>query len=361
MIDTEALQMLRQSLEAWRRHNAGAFERMEAGALDADLWSHLFTDLDEMGVLHVLYERETRHDLHVVAEVAHGLAQASPSLAVLVVQQNVAAGLLGEAGAPAPTGWLSMPLYDGCGEWPTRIRVGADADGLRLEGSWGLLPGLPIASELVLPLVPAGPDSFVLVRIDLTESRRCLGAVVPTLGLSGCPVADATFAGEHVPASAFVMDGRAAHAAVHASWSQAELLVQAIRSAIVDRSYAVAHAYAEGRWQGKKPIVQHSLVRQLLADLYGAKMALEEQWRSGLLSLEPGRALGAGQLSAAVRCATTASHLASDGIQLLGGYGYVEEYGQGRLFRDAKQCEMLLGHPQAKLFGLWEASRPGAG
>jgi alkylation response protein AidB-like acyl-CoA dehydrogenase len=32
-----------------------------------------------------------------------------------------------------------------------------------------------------------------------------------------------------------------------------------------------------------------------------------------------------------------------DGVQLLGGYGYMEDYGQERCMRDGRQARMLLG------------------
>lgn len=41
--------------------------------------------------------------------------------------------------------------------------------------------------------------------------------------------------------------------------------------------------------------------------------------------------------------------LTSDGIQLLGGVGYMEDYPQERRYRDAKQCEFYWGIRRSKI------------
>ncbi len=38
-----------------------------------------------------------------------------------------------------------------------------------------------------------------------------------------------------------------------------------------------------------------------------------------------------------------AADATTDGIQVLGGYGYMKDYGQEKRFRDAKQIQSLMG------------------
>ena len=38
-----------------------------------------------------------------------------------------------------------------------------------------------------------------------------------------------------------------------------------------------------------------------------------------------------------------ACSITTDGIQVLGGYGYMKDYGQEKRFRDAKQAQALMG------------------
>jgi alkylation response protein AidB-like acyl-CoA dehydrogenase len=47
--------------------------------------------------------------------------------------------------------------------------------------------------------------------------------------------------------------------------------------------------------------------------------------------------------AAAVTIAETAAQATTDGIQLLGGVGYMKDFGQEKRFRDAKHIQALLG------------------
>ena len=48
-------------------------------------------------------------------------------------------------------------------------------------------------------------------------------------------------------------------------------------------------------------------------------------------------------LSAAVHTAELACSATTDGIQVLGGYGYMKEHGQEKRYRDARMVQTLLG------------------
>lgn len=55
----------------------------------------------------------------------------------------------------------------------------------------------------------------------------------------------------------------------------------------------------------------------------------------------PGWALAS--RAAALQVQEAATEVTCDGIQLLGGNGYMQDYGQEKRFRDAKQLQALLG------------------
>lgn len=361
-MDAHERAALRATLGTWAKRNAARLLSMEEGTWPALRWAGLFAELDELGVLLLLYEPDTRHALAIVAEVAHCLAPHSPSLAQLVVQQNLAAHLLAEAGAPRPAGWVALPLYEAAVEWPHQLAVAPRADGFTLNGAWTSLPALPIASALLLPLASGEAQELSLVALTLAEPGVAVSDSVKMLGLRGCPVADLVCAEASIHGAAVLMRGADVRRRVEALWSQAEALLMALRAGLLARSYAVARDYAATRWQGQKLIQEHSLVQRMLAELFAASASAGESWRAMVDTLAPGRPLRAGQLGLSARLASDLPRLTSDGIQLLGGYGYMEDFAQERLFRDAKQCEMLLGHPQAKRLALWHGEdRRGVG
>jgi alkylation response protein AidB-like acyl-CoA dehydrogenase len=58
---------------------------------------------------------------------------------------------------------------------------------------------------------------------------------------------------------------------------------------------------------------------------------------------EPGWRLSS--RAAALQVQEMATETTCDGIQLLGGNGYMQDYGQEKRFRDAQQIQALLGMP----------------
>ena len=53
-------------------------------------------------------------------------------------------------------------------------------------------------------------------------------------------------------------------------------------------------------------------------------------------------------LAAAVQVGAMACETTSDGIQVMGGVGYMKDFGQEKRFRDARHIQALLGMVQMK-------------
>ena len=120
---------------------------------------------------------------------------------------------------------------------------------------------------------------------------------------------------------------------------------------IMKGSFAEALEYSEGRFQGGRRIVDWSEVRIILAG-----MAVKIKTAEAIISRtcqavdneEPGWQAVA--RSAALKIQANACDLTTDGIQVLGGVGYMKDFGQEKRFRDAKHIQSLLGMvPMKKL------------
>lgn len=87
----------------------------------------------------------------------------------------------------------------------------------------------------------------------------------------------------------------------------------------------------------------------MLADMFKEQQVMEGAWQ-GFNSKKS----ASETLAMALNSAERLPFLCSDGIQIFGGIGYMEDFPQERRYRDAKQVEFLLGHPQARNFTLWQ-------
>ena len=196
-----------------------------------------------------------------------------------------------------------------------------------------------IAGNAVLPVRTGDAYSFFLV--DLAGKGITVSEPVQSLGLHACPAVDITLDG--APATLVGDEGEGATylelAAGRMNAAAAAMLVGVMKG-----SFEEAVAYAKEREQGGRQIVNWSEVRRMLARMAvkvkAADMVVSELCRSAEDNM-PGWEMGA---RVAVLFAGEAStDVTRDGIQVLGGNGYMEDYGQEKQFRDAGQIRSLLG------------------
>jgi alkylation response protein AidB-like acyl-CoA dehydrogenase len=118
----------------------------------------------------------------------------------------------------------------------------------------------------------------------------------------------------------------------------------AMATGVMRGSFDEALAYTRQRRQGGREIVNWSEVRMLLAGvglkLRTAELSLTEACRQAEEE-EPGWEASAAAATLYAQEAAVAA--TTDGIQLLGGNGYMKEYHQEKRFRDAQQIQALLG------------------
>lgn len=114
-------------------------------------------------------------------------------------------------------------------------------------------------------------------------------------------------------------------------------LLSAMNTGLAQAAYDEALKYAQTRIQGGKPIIAHQSINLKLfkmmtmiesARSYSRRMALHNA------ANPPGSAMHA--LSSKVHCTETAFTVASEALQIFGGYGLSKEYPIEKIFRDAR-------------------------
>jgi len=113
------------------------------------------------------------------------------------------------------------------------------------------------------------------------------------------------------------------------------IMMAALYTAISQRAYDDALAYAKERKQFGHPISEYQMIQQLLADM------LVEIRASRLLTYHAGWLKQQGEFCslecsiAKIHATETAKKVTIDGMQVLGGYGYMMEYDMQRYLRNA--------------------------
>ena len=323
-----------------------------AGVPDG-FFDSLLSHLGSLGLLEVPYlskPEASDEQVGILTAVTETAAEIYASVPMLILANAFARYLLLEKGteeqkkrwleqnsAGSRIPLLGFPLYmepDGNG---LSLEGSREQDGsITLKGSCELVVNAPLADGLMLPLHLDNGLGLVVLPSDIEALE--LSSPVLTLGLRGCPVADAKGDGIRVP-EAMILDLENSTALVEAL-SLFAGPVAALCSGICRGSLREAAAYTTERRQGGHRLEEYSQMRMMIASMamrsHVAHSAAEQITRSGGIDTP-------GALASFLQAREAATLATQDGVQLLGGYGYMEDYGQERRMRDARQAQALLG------------------
>jgi alkylation response protein AidB-like acyl-CoA dehydrogenase len=167
------------------------------------------------------------------------------------------------------------------------------------------------------------------------------------MGIRGSPTAELSFKGVRVPDANRVGDiGQGFELAMRTlDRSRPGIAAQAV--GIAQGALEVAAAYARDRTQFGKPILEFQMVGAMLADMDAQTEAARQLLYKACTEIEAG-APDAGRWSAMCKLVAgdTAMRVTTDAVQVLGGYGYIDEFPVERMMRDAKITQLYEGTQQ---------------
>jgi alkylation response protein AidB-like acyl-CoA dehydrogenase len=183
-------------------------------------------------------------------------------------------------------------------------------------------------------VVEAGTPGFEVARLE------------PKMGISGSTTGELVFEGARIPAANLLgSEGEGFKIAMRVlDRSRPGVAAQGLGIAQGATDYALE--YARSRETMGKPIAEHQLVAAKLADMETAcEAARGLLYRFGRMVDEdaPSAELTKASAMAKLYCTDTAMWVATEAVQILGGYGYIKEYPVERMMRDAKITQIYEG------------------
>ncbi|WP_329193972.1 MULTISPECIES: acyl-CoA dehydrogenase family protein [unclassified Streptomyces] len=166
------------------------------------------------------------------------------------------------------------------------------------------------------------------------------------LGLRGQATAELALDGVRVPASAMLGPEGKGFSVAMSALAKGRMSVAAGCVGIAQAALDAAVGYAAQREQFGKPIAQHQLVQELIADIsVDVDAARLLTWRAADL-IDRGQPFATEASTAKLFASEAAVRAASNALQVHGGYGYVDEYPAGKLLRDARVMTLYEGTSQ---------------
>jgi alkylation response protein AidB-like acyl-CoA dehydrogenase len=282
---------------------------------------------------------------------------------VMSVNNSLVCAPLVVAGTPAQHERFLAPLASGHGLGCfalTEPQAGSDARNLttlaRRDGDHYVLDGRKV-------FVTTGREStvaLVFAQTDPAKAHRGISAfliekgtpgfLVPKvedkLGIRASDTAEFVFEGCRVPAAHRLGAEGGGFKLAMAALDGGRIGIAAQAVGIARAALEAAVSYAKERRSFGVPIGQHQMIQWMLADMAtGVDAARLLTWRAAVLK-DQGRPHGTAASMAKLFASETAMRVATDAIQVHGGYGFTKDYPVERFFRDAKITQIYEGTSQ---------------
>jgi len=166
------------------------------------------------------------------------------------------------------------------------------------------------------------------------------------MGLTASPTAQIVFDGARVPAERRIgAEGQGFPIAL-AALDGGRLGISACAVGLAQAALDHASTYARERRQFGRPIADFQGLSFLLADLATQVAAARALYLDAARRRDSGRPYGPQAAMAKLFCTDTAMRVVTDGVQVLGGAGYVTDHPVERWFREAKILQIFEGTNQ---------------
>ncbi len=240
------------------------------------------------------------------------------------------------------------------GSDPSGIRTRAvrDGDDYVLDGTKRFISHGSVADYVVV-FAATNPDaekasrrlSAILVETDRPGFR--VTRVEHKMGIRGSPTAELAFDGVRVPVANRLGDEGQGFAIAMKTFERSRPGIAAQAVGIAQGALEVAAAYAKQRRQFGGPIADLQMVQAMLADMDAATEAARHLLYAACEAIESGNGDAARWAAICKLVAGDAAmRVTTDAVQVLGGYGYIDEYPVERMMRDAKITQLYEGTQQ---------------
>jgi alkylation response protein AidB-like acyl-CoA dehydrogenase len=222
-----------------------------------------------------------------------------------------------------------------------------DGDEWVINGSKRFITNAGVAHTYVVFARTGDEISAFMVEQDAPGFS--VSRIEPKMGIKGSTTGELVFEGCRVPAGALVGEQGSGFRTAMRVLDRSRPGIGAQALGIAQGALDYALRYATERETFGKRLAEHQGIQFMLAD-----MAVKVEASRGLLydvgvMLDQGidgPELTRAAAMAKLMCSDTAMAVTTDAVQILGGYGYIEEYPVERMMRDAKITQIYEGANQ---------------
>jgi len=232
-------------------------------------------------------------------------------------------------------------------------RAVADRDGYRVDGvkAWISHAGQADFYTLFARTSgePAGQErarGISCLHVPASTGGVSAGPAERKMGMRASVTAQMIFDGARVPADQLIGGEGNGFAIALAALDAGRLGIAACATGLAQAALDTAVGYARERRQFGQPIIGFEGLSFLLADMATGVEAARALYREAARRKDAGQPFSKQAAMAKLFATDTAMRVATDAVQVLGGYGYVEDFPAERYLREAKVLQIVEGTNQ---------------
>lgn len=256
--------------------------------------------------------------------------------------------------------WL-RPLAEGesIGSWAlTEPGSGSDAsdmdttavpegDGYVLDGTKQFITNANVAGSILVKAVTdpeAGYDGISTFIVDPEQDDGFeVSTVWEKMGLNASPTCEIRFDDCWIPAGRLLGDEGEGWAQTMHTLEGGRISIAALSTGLAQGAFDAADEYAREREQFGQPISEFDAIRNSLVEMHRKIVSARLLTRRAAWGYDTGADVTREAALAKLDASEAAREVAEDAVQVLGGYGYTEDFSPQRFYRDAKLMEIGEG------------------
>ncbi len=180
------------------------------------------------------------------------------------------------------------------------------------------------------------------------------------MGMRASVTAQMIFEDARVPAANLIGGEGTGFSLALAALDAGRLGIAACATGLAQAALSAAAAYAGQRRQFGRPVGDFQGISFLLADMATAVAAARALYLSAARRKDAGLPYGPQAAMAKLFASDAAMRVSTDAVQVLGGYGYVEDFAAERYLREAKALQIVEGTNQIQRLVIGRAVTRGA-
>lgn len=236
---------------------------------------------------------------------------------------------------------IAFPVFNNPSEIRTMVRMHEENENCILSGKLEYLVIGGMARWSIIPATDENSQGYSFYIADLKDADVMKSEPILSLGLRSCFAVDVEFANlEAVP----ICQTGKGDDCFKKSADKMQLAVAAISAGIMKGSFMEALSYSRERDQGGRKIIDWSELQMMLAEM-AVEIRIADMIISKACQAAERKEKGWEQYAsaAAIHVQNAAVSATTDGVQALGGVGYMKDFGQEKRFRDAQHMQAALG------------------